>query len=104
MGLWFQETSCSSQVLKPWRFEQETSEEELFIKARQQSRQKDFYRDLMLKLDISSTQAVSVENYEIKLFKSNYTHIPVYLCRVSFFTILDIYKDYFKSRHGMMQK
>jgi len=26
-------------------------------------------------------------------------HILEYLCRVSFFTTLDIYKDYFKSRH-----
>ena len=54
----------------------------------------------MLKLKISSTQAVSIENYEIKLFKSDYTHIPMYLCRVSFITTLDIYKDYFKGRRA----
>ena len=40
----------------------------------------------MLKLDRSSTQAVSVENYEIRFFRSDYTHILEYLCRVSFHT------------------
>ena len=78
--------------------------EVLFFKARQQSRQKDFYRDLMLKLDTSSTQAVSIENYEIRFSKSDYMYIPVYLCRVSFLTTLDIYKDYLKGRHMVMQK
>ena len=34
MGLVLQETWCSSQVLKPWRLDQETSEEKLFINAR----------------------------------------------------------------------
>ena len=63
----------------------------LFIKTRQKSRQNLFYRDLMLKLNTSSTQAVFVENYEIKFFISDYTNIPMYLCRVSFHTILDIY-------------
>ena len=53
MGSRLQETCCSSQVLKPWKSDQETSEEELFIKARQKSRQDPFYRDLMLKLDTS---------------------------------------------------
>ena len=35
MGLRLQETHCSSQVLKPWVSDQETSEEELFIKVGQ---------------------------------------------------------------------
>ena len=74
--------------------------EVLFFKARQQ----DFYRVLMLKLDRSLTQIVSVENYEIRFSRSDYTHIPMYLCRVYFLTTLDIYKDYFKGRHKMMQK
>ena len=78
--------------------------EVLFFKARQQSRQKDFYRDLMLKLDTSSTQAIFVENYEIRFSRSDYTHIPLYLCRVSFLTTLDIYKDYLKGRYMVMQK
>ena len=47
----------------------------------------------------SSTQAVSVKNYEIRNFRSDYTYILEYLCRVSFLTTLDIYKNYFKSRH-----
>ena len=47
----------------------------------------------------SSTQAVSVKNYEIRNFRSDYTHIPMYLCRVSFLSTLNIYKDYFKGRH-----
>ena len=72
--------------------------EMLFIKTRQKSRQNPFYQDLMLKLNRRLTQAVSVENYEIKLFRSDYTHIPIYLCMVSFLTTLNIYKDYFKSR------
>ena len=52
----------------------------------------------MLMLDISSTEAVFIENYEIQISRSDFTYIHVYLCRVSFLTILDIYKDYFKSR------
>ena len=35
MGLVFQETCCSSQVLKTQRLVQETSKEKLFIKSRQ---------------------------------------------------------------------
>ena len=69
---------------------------ELFTKARQKSRQNPFYRELMLKL----TQAVSVENHKIKLFRPDCMQILVYFCRVSFLTILDIYKDYFKGHHA----
>ena len=43
MGLGLQETCCSSQVLKTWKIDQETSEEKMFIKSQQQSRQKYFY-------------------------------------------------------------
>ena len=74
--------------------------EVLFFKARQQ----DFYQVLMLKLDRSWTQILSVENYEIRFSRSDYTHIPMYLCRVYFLTTLDIYKDYFKGHHKMLQK
>ena len=63
------------------------------------SRQNPFYRALMLKLDRNSTKAVFVENYEIRISRFDFTHIHEYLCRVSFFTTLDIYKDYFKGRH-----
>ena len=51
----------------------------------------------MLKLDKSSIAAVSVENYEIRISRSDYMHILEYLCRVSFLTTLDIYKDYFRA-------
>ena len=44
------------------------------------------------------TEAKPVENYEIRISRSNFTHIHEYLCRVSFLTTLDIYKDYFKGR------
>ena len=98
LGLRLQKICYSSQVLKSLRSDQKISEEELFIKSRQQSQRKDFYRDLMLKLDIRSTQAISIENYEIKFSIFYYTHILKYLCRVSFLTTLDIYKDYFKVR------
>ena len=47
-------------------------------------------------LDSNSTEAVSIENYEIQISKSDFMHIKVYLCRISFLTTLDIYKDYFK--------
>ena len=78
-----------SLVLKPCKSVQETSEEVLFIKARQNH----IYRGLMLKLDRSLTAVVSVENYEIRISRSNFTHIHEYFCRVSFLTTLDMYKD-----------
>ena len=56
----------------------------------------------MLKLDKSSKQVVSVKNYEIRNSRSDYAHIHEYLCRVSFLTTLDIYKDYFKGRHKVV--
>ena len=57
----------------------------------------------MLKLNRSLIEAGSVENYEIRISKSDFMHIYEYLCRVSFLTTLDIYKDYFKSHHNVMQ-
>ena len=57
----------SSLVLKPCKSVQETSEEVLFIKAQQIARQNHVYRELMLKLDSSSTETVSIENYEIRI-------------------------------------
>ena len=53
----------------------------------------------MLKLNRSSTVAVSVENYEIRISRFDFMHIHVYLSRVSFLTTLDINKDYFKGHH-----
>ena len=57
----------------------------------------------MLKLDSRSIEDVSVENYEIRISRSDFTHIHVYLCRISFLTTLNIYRDYFKGHHMMMQ-
>ena len=89
----------SSLVLKPCKSIQETSEEVLFIKTRQIARQNHIYRGLMLKLNRSLTVTVVVKNYKIRISRSDFIHIHVYLCRVSFLTTLDIYKDYFKGRH-----
>ena len=89
----------SSSVLKLCKSVQETSEEVLFIKARQRARQIHFYRGLMLMLDSSLTEAIYIENYKIKLFRFDCMHIPMYLCRVYFLTTLDIYKDYFEGCH-----
>ena len=50
-------------------------------------------------LDSSSIEAISIEDYEIWIFRSNFTYIHMYLCRVSFLITLDIYKDYFKGHH-----
>ena len=50
-------------------------------------------------LDNSSIEAVSIENYKIQVSRFDFTHIHEYLCRVSFLTTLDIYKDYFKGCH-----
>ena len=50
----------------------------------------------MLMLYNSSTEVVSIENYEIQISRYDFTHIHVYFYRVSFLTTLDIYKDYFK--------
>ena len=41
----------------------------------------------------------SIENYEIRIFKSDFRLMLMYLCRVSFFITLDIYKAYFRGRH-----
>ena len=90
-------------MLKPWRSDQETSEEELFIKTRQQSRQKDFYRDLKLKLDTSSTQAVSVETYKFRTSRFDFQPMLTYLYKVYFLTTLDIYKNYLKG-HRVCRK
>ena len=42
---------------------------------------------------------VSIRNYEIQISRFNFWPMLMYLCRVSFFTTLNIYKAYFKCRH-----
>ena len=45
-----------------------------------------------------STKTVSIENYEIEIFKFVFHTYLSYLCRVSSLTTLDIYNDYFNDR------
>ena len=56
------------------------------------------YQDLKYEAQQLSSIAVSIENYENQFFKSDSTHIHVYVFRLSFLTTLNIYKDYFKGR------
>ena len=51
------------------------------------------------KLNKSSTEAESVEIYEIRISKSDFQLMLSCMCRVSFLTTLDIYKAYFKGRY-----
>ena len=44
------------------------------------------------------TDTLSIENYEIQIFRSLFHAYPNYVFRFSFLTTLDIYKDYFKGR------
>ena len=53
-------------------------------------------------LDNCSIDNLSIEIYENQFFKSDFTHIHVYVFRLSFFTVLNIYKDYFKGRHKVV--
>jgi len=54
------------------------------------------YRDLKCETQQIRSTAVSIKNYKNQCFKFDFTHIYVYLYKVSFFITLDIYKDYFK--------
>ena len=81
------------QVLKPWKFVQESSEEVLFIKARQ------MYLSRFNMWNLTDILiVVSVENYKIQISKSVFHTYPSYVFSFSFLTTLDIYKDYFKGR------
>ena len=103
MCLILQETCCSNLVLKPWRLDQETSEEKLFTKVRQiawhlrtdssiVAQQIAIYRDLM-RLDRYYLSRLR------EFCKYNFWPMLMFLCRVSFLTTLDIYKAYFRGRH-----
>ena len=73
MCLILQETCCSSLVLKPWRLDQETSEEMLFIKAGQIA--------WHLRTDISIVaRHLSTVRLSIKLFNwllSQFQHLSI---------------------------
>ena len=51
-------------------------------------------------LDSCSIDTLSIEIYENQIFSSDFHPIRVYMFGLSFFTTLNIYKDYFKSRHS----
>ena len=52
--------------------DQEKSEEKLFIKARSYLDRNSIYRDLRMKLDKSSTEAESIEIYDIRISRSDF--------------------------------
>ena len=49
-------------------------------------------------LDSCLIDNLSIGIYENQFFRSDFTHIRVYLFGLSFLTTLNIYKDYFKGR------
>ena len=53
-------------------------------------------------LDSYSIDNLFIKIYENQFFKFDFTHIHVYVFRLSFFTILNIYNDYFKGRHKVV--
>ena len=46
-----------------------------------------------------TTDNLSIEIYENKFFRFDFTPICGYMFRLSFLTTLNIYKDYFKGLH-----
>ena len=99
MCLILQGTRIQIQVLKPCKSIRETSKEVLDFQSLIDS----IYRGLKgifnLMLNNFSIDNLSIEIYENQFFRSNFTHIYVYLFRLSFLTTLNIYKDYFKGCH-----
>ena len=94
-----------SSSVKAIQVIQETSEKVLDFKARQLDSSTDsIYQGLKgifsPMLDSCSINTLSIEIYENQFSKSDFTHIHVYLFRISFLTTLNIYKDYFKCRHS----
>ena len=62
------------------------------------------YRDLIWSSIDSLTATRSIENYDFRISKSEIQSSLVYLFEVSFLTILDTYKDYFKVHHTRIQR
>ena len=56
----------------------------------------------MSDLDSCWAETVSIENYEIQISRFVFHAYPSCLCRISFLTTLDIYKDYFKDRYKVV--
>ena len=58
-------------------------------------------------LDSYLIDTLSIKIYENQFFKSDFTHIHMYVFRFSFLTTLKIYMDYFKGCHtwcNLMQR
>ena len=90
MCLILQETKVKVQVLEPCKYIQESSKEVLYFKA---------WQIYLSRFKIwSSTDKLNscIKNYENQIFRFDFTHIHVYVFRLSFLTTLNIYKDYFK--------
>ena len=51
-------------------------------------------------LDSYSIDNLYIEIYENQFFRSDFTHIRVYMFMLSFLITLNIYKDYFKGHHS----
>ena len=98
MCLMLQETRFEVQVLKPCKYIQESSEKVLHFKTRQ------LLDRYYLSSSIVAWQILSIENYKIQISRFDFRPMLMYLCRVSFLIILDIYKVYFKSRHIQTQR
>ena len=52
-------------------------------------------------LDSCSIDSLSIEIYKNQFFRSDFTHILVYMFRLSFLSTLNIYNDYFKGHHRL---
>ena len=50
-------------------------------------------------LNSCSIDTISIKIYEIGIFRFDFRPMLTCMCRVYFFTTLDIYKAYFKGRH-----
>ena len=70
---------------------QETSEEKLFYWSSIDSLTYGICRDLLDKLNTSSTLARSIELYKFRNSRSEFRLMLLYLFRISFLTTLDIY-------------
>ena len=51
--------------------------------------------------DSCSIDKLSIKIYENQIFSFDFTLIRVYMFGISFFTTLNIYKDYFKGRQWL---
>ena len=85
-------------MLKPYKSIQESSEEVLFIKARQLTSIKVQESCFSPRLDNCSTDRVSVKIYEVQFFQADFHPIHECMFELSFLITLNIYKDYFDGR------